>query len=394
MQDHHAFAERFGFRRRDVTLANWRTAPFNRWSFQNLRELAPTTGIQRASATEDGRVRAPATGDFLAEVLPLSAGPESVNAFLQRSATNLLLVLKNGVPVVEWHAPHAEPDKPHLLFSISKSLTALVAGILAERGVLDLEGPVALLLPDVAGSAYADARLRHILDMRVSLDFEESPADTSGSFARYRRATLWNPPSAEPAETLRSFILSLAKGAGDHGGPFRYRSPNSDLLGLALEAATGERFADLIRICLLEPLGAAGEAYVAVDAEGTARPAGGILTTAHDLARVGEAMRGEGVYEGRQVLPKAFVRDTIEGGDREAWQGGDLTALLPNGAYRNNWYATGDGSLAALGINGQWLFTDPAHAVTIVKFSSQEKPQDLALDLDTLAFFRTVVRIV
>ena len=39
------FQDRHGFARADITLANWRTAPFSRWSFQNVRDLVPTAAI-------------------------------------------------------------------------------------------------------------------------------------------------------------------------------------------------------------------------------------------------------------------------------------------------------------------------------------------------------------
>src|SRR2546429_6960482 len=62
--------------------------------------------------------------------------------------------------------------------------------------------------------------------------------------------------------------------AEPHGETFRYRSPNSDLLGILLERASGLRFTDLLRDKLWRPLGAASDASVAVDMEGTARTAG------------------------------------------------------------------------------------------------------------------------
>ncbi|TIN50502.1 MAG: serine hydrolase, partial [Mesorhizobium sp.] len=85
-----------------------------------------------------------------------------------------------------------------------------------------------------------------------------------------------------------------------HGQTFRYRSPNSDLLGLLLERASGQRFTDLVREKLWLPLGAVSEASIGVDMEGTARTAGGISVTPRDLARVGEMMRQGGVANGRR----------------------------------------------------------------------------------------------
>ena len=39
------FKDENGFARSDVTLANWRTAPFSRWAFHNVRDLVARTGV-------------------------------------------------------------------------------------------------------------------------------------------------------------------------------------------------------------------------------------------------------------------------------------------------------------------------------------------------------------
>lgn len=389
-----AFRQRYGFSRREATLANWRAAPFNRWSLQNVRELVPTAGITQRREADLGL---PESDTLLRETVTAGGAPESMAGFLERTSTDIFLVLKEGRPALGWAAPYADSDAPHLVFSISKSLTALIAGILQGQGLLDLEAPVTDYVPEARGSAYGDASVRHVMDMRVSLDFEEVYGDTTGSFARYRRATLWNPAEAgATAESLLDFLVSIPKGEGAHGGPFRYRSPNSDLLGVVVERAAGSRFADIFAELLWRPLGAAGEAYVTVDREGAARTAGGISVTAHDLARVGELMRAGGAIEGRQVLPEAFVRDTLHGGDPQAWKDGDFPHLFAEGRYRNKWYATGypSGAFSAIGIHGQWLFVDPAHAVTIVRFASEPQPTDAALDQETLTFFQAVAERV
>ncbi|HEV7251510.1 MAG TPA: serine hydrolase [Mesorhizobium sp.] len=385
-----AFRQRYGFSRREVTLANWRTAPFNRWSLQNVRELVPTAGI---ASRREPDATPPESNAFLRETLTVGDAPETMAGFLERTSTDAFLVLKEGRPVLGWTAPYADIAAPHLVFSISKSLTALLAGILQGQGVLDLEAPVAQYVPEAEGSAYGDALVRHVMDMRVSLDFEEVYGDTTGSFARYRRATLWNPMETGAAqESLLDFLVSIPKGEGGHGGPFRYRSPNSDLLGVVVERAAGSRFADVFAELLWRPLGATGEATVTVDREGTARTAGGICVTAHDLARVGELMRAGGAIEGRQVLPESFVRDTLDAGDPQAWKAGDFPYLFAEGRYRNKWYATGhaSGAFCAIGIHGQWLFVDPSRAVTIVRFASEPQPTDAAIDQETLAFFQAV----
>ncbi|RWO61256.1 serine hydrolase [Mesorhizobium sp.] len=387
-----AFETRYGFARNQVLLGNWRESPFSRWSFQNVGELVPSARVAAASSSSE----APAQDldGLLGEKVALAGGAETVAAFLTRSDTDALTIMKAGKFVGDWFAPHMEFGARHIIFSISKSLTAILAGILEGEGVFDPQAPVTRYLPEAAGSAYGDASVRHVLDMSVSLDFEEAYLDPESAFARYRRATLWNPGGME---SLADFILTLQRLGEPHGRTFRYRSPNSDLLGILIERASGQRFAELMHEKLWLPLGAMSEASVTVDLAGTARTAGGISVTPRDLARIGEMMRQGGIANGRRIVPEAWVRDTVStGGDAEAWQRGTMAFLFPKGRYRNKWYQTGaaSGAFCGIGIHGQWLYVDPKAEVVIAKMSSQPEPVDEPLDLDMIAFFEALSRMI
>lgn len=388
------FFSRFEFERRDVTLANWRTAPFSKWAFQHVGELVPSATIAAHGPAREAP--APA-GDALlgAIAVDLGEGRETAASWLARSHTDAFVLMKDGVVVAETYADQIDPARPHIVFSISKSITAVVAGILVESGVLDPDAAVTEYVPEMAGSAYGDCTLRNVLDMRVSLSFDESYLNADGDYARYRRATLWNPAEAgRSVEPLPAFLASIRKGAGPHGGPFAYASPNSDLLGIVTERAAGRRYCDLVSELLWKPLGAKSDAFITVDAIGTARAAGGISTTARDLARLGEAMRTGGMVEGRQVIPQAWIADTLRNGDAEAWATGEFAELFTGGRYRNKWYVTGDphGSFGGIGIHGQWLHVDPAAGTVAVKLSSQPLPQDDAFDRLNVAFLKALNR--
>ena len=388
------FEEKYGFARKDATLANWRTAPFSRWSFQNVREIVPTAQIDCAAPSREEAI---ADGGLVDMPLDTGlAGAGTMRAYLDETHTDAFVVMKRGTVIAEHYAAHADANAPHLVFSISKSLTALLCGILEAQGALDPDLPVTAYLPEAAGSAYGDCSVRDVLDMRVSLDFEEAYLDPASAFARYRRATLWNPQEPSmPVETLEEFILSLKKADHPHRGPFFYASPNSDLLGILVERASGRRFAELMSEVVWKPLGARNHAVVTVDGAGSARTAGGMSLTARDLARVGEMLRCGGMASGRQIAPKAWLEDMLANGDRDAWKAGANTNL-PNGRYRSQWYQSGeaDGAFCAIGIHGQWLWVDPRHETVVVKLSAQPDPLgDETGEHDNFAFFRAVCRM-
>jgi CubicO group peptidase (beta-lactamase class C family) len=376
-----------------VTLANWRVPPFNRWSFHNVRQVVPTAAIYRgAAATPFGR-----DPHSIERVSFHGPGGEdwTVGRMLPATCTDGFIVLQRGRVVAETYGAGQRPETPHIIFSVSKSVTGAVAGVLVERGRLDPEAPVTAYIPEAAGSAYGDCTVRHVLDMTVGIDFVEDYLDTTGDFARYRRATAWNPEpaGAEPLD-LRSFLVTLKRDAGPHGKKFHYVSPNSDLLGWLLERASGQAYADLLSEALWRPMGAEFDAYVTVDRLGASRSAGGVCVTLRDLARFGELMRQGGTVEGRQVLPRSWINDILTKGDPEAWKLGATAGFLPGGRYRSQWYVTGNshGAFCAIGIHDQWIYVDPEAEVVIAKHSSQPVPSDPQMDLLHLAAFDALAR--
>lgn len=378
-----SFAARYGFEREAVRLDNWRQAPWNVWAFRNVGELVPSMRIPASSAAAD---------EVIGDPLGILAGPH-VPA-LVRSSTDALVVLKHGRIIADYYAAGFGPQNQHIVFSISKSITGLLACLAQGDGLLDPDAPVSLYVPEVAGSAYADATVRQLLDMRITLDFDEDYLDTLGNYGRYRRAVLWHPAAAgQPTLDLVDFLASLKKGPGDHGGAVSYKSPNSDMLGLVVERACGQRYADFASARLWKPMGATQDALITVDGSGAPRAAGGISMTAGDLARVGELMRNGGRSSGgEQVLPEAWVEDTTRtGGSSEAWLAGG-NFWLPEGRYRNQWYQTGyaSGAFAAIGVHGQWLYVDPSAGVVIAKLSSQPAPVDEECDRLCLSLFQAI----
>ncbi|MEQ1950293.1 serine hydrolase [Mesorhizobium sp. CN2-181] len=386
-----AFTQKFGFARADVGLGNWRTRPYSAWSFQNVAELVPSAEISTSATIEDETLEP--LGPLLEQTVDVGAGSETVKSFLARSDTDTLVAMKAGNFVGEYNAPATDPAAPHIVFSISKSLTAILAGVLQDERLLDPAEPVTRYVPEAKGTAYDDVTVQQVLDMRVSLDFVEAYLDPESDFARYRRAMLWNPMRAsDKVESLREVILSLPKADGPHGGPFRYYSPLSDMLGIIVERASGLRYADLLREKLWVPLRARGRCTVTVDSEGMARAAGGVSMTARDLARVGEMMRNGGMAGSRAIVSERWVRDTLSAGDKAAWKAGDFAHLLKDGSYRNKWYQSGfpNGAFMAIGIHGQWLYVDAEREVTIVRLSSQHEPVDDPLDQEALRFFEQI----
>ena len=338
-----------------VTLANWRAAPFSRWGFQHVRELIPTADIPN----DPRRVHE----------LPVERQEIDLGHLHAETDTDGFVVLHRGRVVVEHYANGMTAETPHILMSVSKSMMGLLfgsLGIAAERPITDF-------VPEMRETAYAEASVRNLLDMRVGVKFEEDYLATSGPIVEYRKATGWNALGpGEPPGDLHSFYRVLTERDGPHAGRFHYISTNSDLLGWVIERATGRRYSELMSEHVWKAMGAERSAYVTVDRLGAPRCAGGMCVTARDLARVGLWMIEH---------PSGWIEDIEKNGDRAAWDNGSFAGYFPGQPmhYRSQWYvlhAGGSPLVFALGIHGQNLFIDRERELVIAKLSSQALPLD------------------
>jgi len=363
-----------------VTLANWRSSPFNRWAFHHVREIVPSADIPNDPATLMELPSDPI--DLRMLTIGSDHGkPVSFAQFLHDTETDGFVVLHRGRVVYEHYAHGMPPAAPHILMSVSKSLLGLLAGILVARAALRPDRPVTDVIPEVAATAYEGATIRHLLDMRVGITFDEDYVATSGPMIEYRKATGWHPlqPGEAPSD-LRSFYRTLTAREGPHGGPIHYVSPNTDLLGWVIERATGQRYAELMSELIWKPLGAEQSAYIAVDRLGAPRCAGGICATVRDLARLGRLISHGGARGSAQIVPEAWIDDITEQGDPDAWVAGDLAPYFPGEPirYRSQWYVHGSKIpvLFCLGIHGQHLWVHRKRDIVIAKVSSRALPLD------------------
>ena len=354
--------------RADIT--NWQTAPYSRWAFHHMRDILPTAPIPNDPADVFALQRAPRSFDEFS----LSHGDGSsldLEGFLKATATDAFVVLADGKIAYEFYDGGMEARTPHILMSMSKAFTGAVAGVMHHAGAIDLERAVADYVPEVAGTVFAGATVRQLLDMRTVVPLDEA------QLRAYDDAVNWTPYSLDRlAFGLHAFVQQTARGAAPHGGPFSYISANTDLAGWVLERAGGQSFADLASEHLWRPIGAEDDASITLDRQGAARCAGGVSATALDIARLGQVMLDRGQRAGRAVLPEALIHDIARGGDRQAWRDGEwgvaFSFISPNMSYRSGWYTVDDEpqTLFAMGVHGQNLFIDPARRVVIVKLSS------------------------
>src|SRR5215469_11852840 len=359
-----------------VTLANWQDPPFNRWAFQHVRELIPTARISRGSGRP---LRLPrAERDLNSLVFRSGARELTVGEMLAETYTDGFLVLHRGKIVTEQYFNGMAPDTPHLLMSVSKSVVSSVAGILAVRGQLDVSAHVEKIVPELAGTSFEGATVQHLLDMRAGTHFDESYDKPEADVRTYERVYLWRPDGVEarPADALAYY--ATLDNDGEHGGPFRYRSILTDVLGWVVEKAGGARLHDLMSRLLWQPMGAEFDAEITVDAHGNAMADGGVCATLRDVGRFGllfATADGSRAARRRGVVPAEWIGDTIAGasdGPRAFVAGGEAPGFLPGAHYRNCWWVREPAVpfFEASGINGQHVFVDGPSGTVVAKLST------------------------
>jgi CubicO group peptidase (beta-lactamase class C family) len=359
-----------------VTLANWRTAPFSSWAFSHVREIIQTADIPNDPA-DVWQLRSDLQD--LTD-LPIDDGL-NLKDYLDATYTDAFIVIHKGNIIAEEYRNAAGAQKPHILMSVSKSMLGALSGILADRGILDTASPITEYVPEIAGTAWNGASVQNALDMRTGIRFDEDYEATSGAIIEYRKSTGWNPlEPGESASDLRSFFHQISDTDGPHLGRFHYVSPNTDLLAWIIERAAGARYADLMSQHLWQPMGAETSAYITVDRLGAPRAAGGMCVTVRDLARVGLLVANRGNRGTSQVLPNRWVEDVLNNGDPAAWASGDFAEYFPGRDmhYRNKWYVErGDSPMMfCIGIHGQNLYVFPEQQLVVAKMSSRPAPLD------------------
>jgi CubicO group peptidase (beta-lactamase class C family) len=364
-----------------VTLENWQRPPFNRWSFQHVRELIPTARISRGDGPvwELPRAERDDLDDLRFDVEPSELAPGgtlTVRELLDLTYTDGFLVIHQGQIVTERYFNGLRPDTPHLLMSVSKSITGLAAGALAGKEQLDVARPVETVVPELNGTSFAGATVQQLLDMRTGTRFPEDDDDPGGEAAVRDRVYGWSPDEGRPRPASATEFFATLGNDEPHGGPFRYRSILIDVLGWVLEKASGQRFGDLVASALWQPMGAEYDADVTLDAHGNAAADGGISATLRDAGRIGLLALRRGQANGRQVVAPRWFDDTVRGAPDgpDAFLAGDGAGRgYPGDAhYRNCWWVIDPGLplYCAAGVFGQFVFAHGPAGLVVAKLSS------------------------
>ena len=377
-----------------VTLGNWQYGPYNRWAFQHVRELIPTVVVERGDGPVRPLPRRPE--DIGALTITLDGERYSLTEALEATYTDGFMVLHRGAVVDERYLNGLTDDQAHLLWSVSKSITGLLAGALVGDGTLDLTRAVDDYVPELAESGWAGNSVRAVLDMQTTSNWIEDYDDAASSVRRQDASNGLLPMPKEFVGLPRGnyFFLPTIGRSDERAGTFIYKSGDTDVAAWSMERAAGRRLANLLSQRLWSRIGAEHAAYFTVDPSGSVLASGGLNATLPDIARIGQLVLDHGAVGERQVVPAAWVRDIFAERNDAAWRAGSYGEAP--GGYRSFWWhrANANGAVYAHGVHGQWIYVDPEAHVVIAKLSSHPEPVSQTGERLTLATFDAIVRLL
>jgi len=204
------------------------------------------------------------------------------------------MLLRHGKVAAEgWWKPYA-PHLPHMLFSLSKSFTSTAIGLAVAEGRLSIDDPVLKFFPEEAPPSPSEnlkaMRLRQLLSM--STGHQE---DTTGRMA-----------SAEDGNWVRAFLsLPVEHKPGTH---FVYNSGATYMLSAVIQKVTGVTLLEYLKPRLFEPLGIENPTWETCP-RGINVGGWGLSIRTEDIARFGQLLLQKGRWEGKQIVPEAWVEE-------------------------------------------------------------------------------------
>ena len=223
------------------------------------------------------------------------------NVFAEKNSHNLprtraLIVLYDGNIVAEKYAPGFNADTPLIGWSMTKSVTGALVGILVKEGKLSLQDTN--LVPQWSGDRRKDITLKQLLQMNSGLEFTEQCED----------------PLADCPQMLFSSKNMTAYGVNkpllkEPGSDWDYASGTTNIISGIIRDAVGGTDLDYLtfpRRALFDRLGMS-TAIIETDTAGNFVGSSYMYASARDWARFGLFYLQDGVWENERILPEGWV---------------------------------------------------------------------------------------
>jgi len=273
-----------------------------------------------------------------------------------------ILITHKGKLVFEDYYHGGKIDQPHTLMSITKSVTACIAGCALKKGLIkDLNDPVIDYFPSIkpeeVDPSVMQIKVHDVLSSRTGLkpDSRKERPKVSGKGVM--------------AEAKELYTHATAEGVGEQ---FKYGGVNAQQTGLLLCAVSGKDLAKFAEETLFADLGIETYKWKKGRGEAKVRSVGaGLDLRSRDMMKIGLLIRNKGKWGDKQVLSGSYVNAMT----------GAYHKSPHMGNYGYMWWSTGgEGSkrqkplrISARGAKGQYIFYRPDLDLVVVFTSNNRK---------------------
>lgn len=344
-------------------------------TFQHTPEIQPVKKISRGTKVFEFRKQ---ENTALPEQFTFQNTVTTAKEFLEDTkATGLLVIQDDTIKYEEYFAGGDE----HTLFSsnsMGKSFVSALMGIAVSEGhVGSVDDPLGKYIPEFQGTELAHIPVKACLQMASGIDFDED-----NDMSSFSMRTLLGTPA----------MKVIAK-YGMQEEPLTYRryiSINTEILGAVITNATGCSLAEYMEEKLWKKLDTAEDAYWTLS-NGTELAMGGLSVSLRDYAWFARLYLEGGAYNGQQILPQQWVKDSLDVSAAYSKPGANGDAYNAIGYGYQWWVPQGSqGEFMAIGVYGQWIYVNPVTRVIIVKTSADPDFMEDGYELKHVEFFRAI----
>lgn len=212
------------------------------------------------------------------------------------------IVIQNDTIIFEHYSGGWDRNSQSCIFSVTKTITSMLCGIALKEGYIkSVNDSVTEYIPELkeADPMFSQMKIENLLDMTAGLKFNENYS--WNPFSKIARLYMGN-------NTLK--VLKSLKFSNTPGENFSYDSATTAILGLVIERATGQSYAEYLSDKVWKPLGMEKDAFIGLDSKKyhVAKSFAGLTTNVRDLARIGRLFLNNGNIDGVQILDSSYVQ--------------------------------------------------------------------------------------
>ncbi|WP_419812124.1 serine hydrolase [Bacterioplanoides sp.] len=287
---------------------------------------------------------------------------EKTQHFLKAAGTTGMVVTHQGDIVHEDYLEGYDQTSLFASWSVAKSyLSALIGIAIREGDIASVTDRVVDYVPELTHSPFAQVTIEQALEMGSGVTFDETYSSLNSDAARLLDGL---------KEDLLQQVLSYQDVSYAPGEFNAYSSLDSQVLGLVLNRATQMTTAAYAEKYLWQPAGMESNAQWLADQNHQDGTFCCLNTTTRDLNRFGLIYLNNGYYNGQQIIPQAWVEQSLNT-DKPYLQSGENELSRNTWGYGYHWWVPGfDNDYAAVGVFNQYIYVMPDEQVVIAKHSA------------------------